>query len=97
LGQLLVLAGLRQLEESVEQEVRKMPLEIDILENKVLGREFKRGRQDGELTIIRRQIAKRFGELPAWAEERLAALTAPELEELSIRVLDAQSLEELLK
>jgi hypothetical protein len=97
LGQLLVLAGLRHLEESVEREVRKMPLEIDILENKVLGREFKRGRLDGELTIIRRQIAKRFGELPAWAEERMGALTVPELEELSDRVLDAQSLEELLK
>jgi hypothetical protein len=97
LGQLLVLAGLRHLEESVEQEARKMPILNDILDNKVLGREFKRGLQEGELTVLRRQIEKRFGALPGWAEERLTDRTTAELEELSIRVLDAQSLEELLK
>jgi len=97
LGQLLVLAGLRHLEESVEQEARKMPILNDILDNKVLGREFKRGVQEGELTVLRRQIEKRFGALPNWAEERLTGRTTTELEELSIRVLDAQNLEELLK
>ena len=97
LGQLLVLAGLRHLEESVEQEARKMPILNDILDNKVLGREFKRGVQEGELTVLRRQIEKRFGALPSWAEERLAGRTTTELEELSIRVLDAQNLEDLLK
>lgn len=63
----------------------------DILDNKVLGREFKRGVQEGELTVLRRQIEKRFGALPGWAEERLAGRTTTELEELSIRVLDAQN------
>src|SRR2546426_4034897 len=43
LAQLLILAGLRHLEIAVEQEARKMPLLNDILDNKVLGREFKRG------------------------------------------------------
>ena len=93
LAQLLVLSGLRHLEESVEQEVRKMPILNDILDNKVLGREFKRG----ELTVLRRQIEKRFGAVPNWAEDRLAGRTTTELEELSIRVLDAASLEDLLK
>src|SRR5882762_6579931 len=77
LGQLLILAGLRHLEESVEQEARKMPIFIDILENKVLGREFKRG----ELTVLRRLIEKRFGAIPGWAEERLTGRSATELEE----------------
>jgi hypothetical protein len=58
LEQLFILAGLRRLEETVEREVRKMPIYIDILENKVLGREFKKGlregRQEGELAILRR-------------------------------------------
>jgi hypothetical protein len=93
LSQLLILAGLRQLEEAVEQEAQKMPIHIDILQNKVLGREFKRG----ELTLLRGLIEKRFGVLPGWAEERLASKTAPELEELSLRVLDAQSLEDIFK
>jgi hypothetical protein len=97
LGQLLVLSGLRHLEESVEQEARKMPILNDILDNKVLGREYKRGLQDGELTVLRRQVEKKFGPLPSWAEERLAGRSTTELEELSIRVLDAPNLEDLLK
>ena len=90
-----------------------MPILNDILDNKVLGREFKRGLQEGklegelegerkgerkgELTILRRLIEKRFGAIPSWAEERLAARTTAGLEELSVCVLDAQSIEELLK
>ena len=93
LAQLLVLSGLRHLEESVEQEARKMPILNDILDNKVLGREFKRG----ELTVLRRQIEKRFGAVPNWAEDRLTGRTTTELEELSIRLLDVASLEDLLK
>jgi len=117
LSQLLILAGLRHLEETVAREVRKMPIFIDILENKVLGPEYKRGLQEGELLgeqrgkregelegelkgelkVLRRQIEKRFGAMPGWAEERLATRTTSELEELSVRLLDAQSLEDLLK
>jgi hypothetical protein len=102
--QLFILAGLRRLEEIVEREARKMPIYIDILENKVLGREFKKGlqegrqegRQEGELAILRRQIEKRFGSLPSWAEQRLAGTSTEQLEELATRVLDAASLEDLL-
>ena len=93
LGQLISLSGLRQLEETVEQEARKMPILNYLLDNKVLGREFKRG----ELTVLRRQIEKRFGAIPNWAEERLVGRSATDLEELSVRVLDAQSIEDLLK
>jgi len=69
-----------------------VPVFIDILENQVLGREFKRG----ELTVLRRQIEKRFGAIPSWAEERLTSRSPAELEELSVRILDAQSMEDLL-
>jgi hypothetical protein len=100
LEQLFILAGLRRLEETVEQEARKMPVYIDILENKVLGREFKKGlqegRQEGELAILRRLIERRFGSLPSWAEQRLAGASTEQLEELATRVLDAASLEQLL-
>jgi hypothetical protein len=97
LGQLLILAGLRHLEETVEWEARKMPIFGDILDNKVLGREFKRGLREGELTVLRRLIEKRFGAIPTWAEERLTGRSAADLEELSVRVLDAESIEDLLK
>jgi predicted transposase YdaD len=105
LQQLIVLATLRRLEKVVEQEARKMPILVDILENQVLGREYKRGleegrqegRQEGELALVRRQIEKRFGSLPEWANARLAKCSVAELEELGLRVLDCPNLEELLK
>ena len=109
LGQLLILSGLRHLTSIVEQEVRKMPIHIDLMENDYLAPAYKRGLQEGELkgklegelkgelTVLRRLIAKRFGPIPTWAEERLTARTKVELEELSERIFDARSLEELLQ
>jgi len=104
-GQLMILAGLRGLEETVEEEIRKMPILVDIMEHKVLGREFRRGkaegeakgRAEGELLILRRQMIKLFGVLPDWAEESLSRCSEAELEALGERLLDARSLEDLLK
>jgi hypothetical protein len=91
------LAGLRRLEETVVKEIERMPVYIDIMENKVLGPPFKKGLQEGEIRILRRLIEKRFGALPNWAEERLAARSAAELEELSVRIFDVRSIEDLLQ
>ena len=74
-----------------------MPILGSILDNKVLGREFKRGLQEGKMEVLRRQMQRRFGALPSWAEERLTGRSTAELEELIDRVLDAQSLEDVLK
>jgi len=68
-----------------------------VMGNKVLGREYKRGASEEALTILRRLAEKRFGAIPAWAEERLKSFPIAELEALSVRVLDAKSLEDLLK
>jgi hypothetical protein len=43
-----------------------------------------------------RQIEKRFGAVPVWARQRLEAMSAPDIEEAALRLLDAHSLEELL-
>ncbi len=89
----LILAGLRKaLGKVVEEEAKKMPILNDIRDHEVLGREYKAG----ELVILRRQIEKRFGSVPDWAADQLANLSASELEDLSLRVLDAQSIEDLL-
>jgi hypothetical protein len=58
---------------------------------------LQKGLQKGELTVLRRLIEKRFGPMPAWASDKLAALSVSELEDLSERVLEAKSVEELLK
>ena len=77
----------------VEEEVKKVPILNDISEHEVLGR----ARQEEGLTIVRRLIEKRFGSVPKWAQQRLAKLSAKELEELSVRVHEAKSIESLLK
>jgi hypothetical protein len=109
LAQLMILAGLRHLAGTVEQEARNMPIDLDIRDHEVLGpmiiKAEQKGRQEGlreglqagELTVLRRLIEKRFGALPSWAFEKLAAMPASELETLSERVLDARSVDELLR
>ena len=109
LAQLTILAGLRHLSQTVERETRNMPIDLDIRDHEFLGpiiREAEQkglqkgrqeGRQEGELALLRRLIEKRFGSLTRRADERLAALSVSELEDLSERVLDAASIEDLLK
>jgi predicted transposase YdaD len=113
LAQLTILAGLRHLSQIVERETRNMPIDLDIRDHEVLGPMFieaeqkgrwegrqegrREGRQEGELIVLRRLIEKRFGPLPGWAGEKLAALPVSALEDLSERVLDAKSVEELVR
>ena len=77
-----------------------MPILNDIMDHKVLGREYKRGwaegAQDAELRMLRKLLEKRFGPIPAWVEERLVGRSVEDLEALGIRLLEARSLEELL-
>ncbi|MBF0262472.1 MAG: DUF4351 domain-containing protein, partial [Magnetococcales bacterium] len=54
-----------------------------------------RGRQEGAATILTRQLQRRFGTLPNWAEEKIAQADSEALEAWSLRIFDAQSLEEL--
>lgn len=102
---LLTVAGLRGIEEYVEQEAHRMPILNDILDNKVLGREYKKGldegrvegRAEGERASLRRVAERRFGPLPQWAIDRLAGASVDQLETWFDHVLDAQNLEDLLR
>jgi hypothetical protein len=58
---------------------------------------IERGVQQEAWHMLRRLIEKRFGTMPMWAAEKLAKRSAGELEELSMRLLDVQSIEELLR
>jgi hypothetical protein len=74
-----------------------MPIQNSILEHDVLGPVFGKGMHGAEMAILHRQSEKRFGTLPVWASDKLEALSASELEDLSVNLLDARSLEELRK
>ena len=84
-----------------------MPVQIDISENKVFARAYQRGFEEGfkegfkeglqetARPLLRRQIEKRFGILPDWADRHFAQLSGPELSDMGVRLLEVQTLQEL--
>jgi hypothetical protein len=60
-GQLLILAGLRRLEETVVREIQRMPVYIDILENKVLGPRRREDRRTPVVTHSNKQLSSAGG------------------------------------
>ena len=83
LGQLNSLVEDRDmLAENLENLVKKERLE---------------GEAIGERRVLRKQLGLRFGELPAWVEQRLEQATPEQLEDWSAAILTASSLDELFK
>jgi predicted transposase YdaD len=105
LAALLILAGLRSVQPLVREEVHQMALTLDIKNNAFLREVFEEGRQegrqegqqDGERMLLRRQLVSRFGPLPEWAEQQLAAADTATLEQWGLRMLEATSLEEVFR
>jgi hypothetical protein len=60
---------------------------------KLLGEE--QGKQQGLASLLLRLLEQRFGALPAWVGERVAAAEPAALEEWGLRVLDAGSLDDV--
>jgi hypothetical protein len=100
LRELMLLAGLRSLGDVIIKETTNMPILDDIMDHDYLGpmirRERLAGLIQGEQTVVMRLIEKRFGPIPASARQRLEGMTLPEVEETALRVLDAESLEDVL-
>ncbi len=104
-AELMILANLRGLAKLVEQEITNVPILEDIMEHNVIGPEIRkrealgeaRGEAMGKTKLLRRQIARLFGPVPAWADKRLAAKSQSEIEELGLRIFDVKTLEELFQ
>nr|WP_213465288.1 DUF4351 domain-containing protein [Thiocapsa sp.] len=58
---------------------------------------LKEGLSRGEARLLRRQLIRRFGALPTWAEARLEQAGEADLEVWADRVLDGTTLEEVLE
>lgn len=75
--------------------VERIGIEKGFKEGLEVGTEH--GLRQGEALVVQRQLAHRFSELPAWAEERLRRASREEVERWAERVLDAGSLEEVFQ
>lgn len=98
----ILLGGILGMEEDIRQRLDSSM--IDILQNKVLGPlvleqiELGRqeGRQEGLRALFRRLSEKRFGELPIWAQARVADASSETLTDWTLGLEEAESLEALL-
>lgn len=54
-----------------------------------------RGVQQGEARMLSRLLQLRFGNIPIWAHEKISKAELPTLEAWSLRILDAESLEQV--
>ena len=103
----LILAGLRGMEEYAGEKASQVPVLNDIMNHRLFGpairQGLERGREEGReegreqeaLAMLRRMMIKKFGSAPEWATALLANRSTTELEELSERLFDVKSVEEL--
>ncbi|MEO5334246.1 MAG: Rpn family recombination-promoting nuclease/putative transposase [Magnetococcus sp. YQC-5] len=56
----------------------------------------KKGRREEGASMLTRQLQRRFGDLPSWATQKIADAELSTLEEWSLRILDATTLESVL-
>ena len=106
---LMGLRGVK-LRQVFNQEVDKMPITVDvrntawyqdgkregILEGERRGilEGERKGKLEGEAVILQRLLTKRFGSLPDWAVEKIRHASSEQLELWSLRLLEADTLEE---
>jgi hydroxymethylglutaryl-CoA reductase len=74
-----------------------MALTFNIQNNEFLREVFEEGQQAGEMTLLHRLLERRFGALPEWAVQQLATAETSALEAWGLRLLEAASLEEVLR
>jgi len=82
-----------------------MPIIINIRENSFFREVFEEGKQEGHqegrqeeaVALLCRQLEHRFGALTAATRQQIEATDTPTLETWSLRVLEATSLDEVLR
>lgn len=57
---------------------------------------MEKGMAKGEQALLQRQLERRFGPMPEWARQRVEAADPAALEQMGLRLLEAQRLEDVL-
>lgn len=109
LAQLTILSGLRDLESVLKQEVKHMPITVDIRQNLFFKEAFEEGLQEGrskgieegitqgEAQILLRLLQRRFGDIPPQFVTRIQSADNDTLLRWSERILSAQTLEDVFQ
>jgi predicted transposase YdaD len=95
----ILLGGLRYPKEALLDLIGRegmIPLE-QLKESSFYQYIMDEGRHEGEASLLRRMLESRFGALPDWAVQKLEAADRATLEDWGVRLLEAESLEEVLK
>ena len=96
-AELLIVAGLRELDDEIETEAKKMPITEDIMDHGVIGPLIRQGRAEGlaegQMEMLLSQMEKRFGTVPPRVRKRLAALKPKEIKPAGLRLLDAERID----
>jgi predicted transposase YdaD len=88
---LMVISGIRGVENVVREEAKNMGISLDIRQNKF----YQEAYAAGEASLLTRQLEARFGPLPQWARTRIETADPATLEEAGLRLFNAASLEEV--
>ncbi len=81
--------------EELTKGMHMLETNIDRWEAQAIAKGVQQGMQRGEAFLLQRQLTRRFGELSATQQAKLAAATPAQLETWGDRVLDAASLDEV--
>jgi hypothetical protein len=104
LSELTILAGLREFGKIIEKERKTVPILDNIMDHDLLGPILRRGlaegrelgREEGERRVVLGMVRRRFGDLAPKVAARFEAMNSEQLEEISLRLFDAASIEDLL-
>jgi len=103
LEKLMILSGIRGIEDIFREGMEKMGISLDIRDNKFFQEAYAAGIEDGlekglekgETAILLKQLERRFGSLPEWAREQIEKADRSAIEEMSLRLLEAARLEDV--
>ena len=69
--------------------------DIDLKQTRFYQDVFAEGRQEGEVTLVVRQLQRRYGELPSTVQEQIRSLRVPQLEALGEALLEFTGMADL--
>ena len=99
-GALTLLSGILGMEEILNERLREIGM-IDVMENKILGpailKGLEQGRQEGKQGLLGELLVSKFGSLPDWARTRLNTGSDADIDKWARRILNSDSLEDILQ